>query len=89
MPFLHYCILFLPPPPLPPLRPNLLQAIVKLFELPEDDSVPDDEHFIEIEDTPGNVVTVVEITANNKEANYMNTLHLHTNRVYIYFANNM
>uniref|UniRef100_A0A023GFX0 Exportin-2 n=1 Tax=Amblyomma triste TaxID=251400 RepID=A0A023GFX0_AMBTT len=31
----------------------LLQALVDLFELPEDDSVPDDEHFVEIEDTPG------------------------------------
>ena len=27
--------------------------MVKLFELPEDETVPDDEHFIEIEDTPG------------------------------------
>ena len=35
-------------------RPQLLQALIGLFELPEDDSVPDDEHFIEIEDTPGN-----------------------------------
>ncbi|XP_064625610.1 exportin-2-like [Lineus longissimus] len=31
----------------------LLQALIGLFELPEDDTVPDDEHFIEIEDTPG------------------------------------
>ena len=31
----------------------LLQALISLFELPEDDSIPDDEHFIEIEDTPG------------------------------------
>jgi len=31
----------------------LLQALISLFELPEDDSLPDDEHFIEIEDTPG------------------------------------
>ena len=31
----------------------LLQALVGLFELPEDDSIPDDEHFIDIEDTPG------------------------------------
>lgn len=31
----------------------LLQALIDLFELPEDDSVPDDEHFVEIEDTPG------------------------------------
>ena len=32
---------------------NLLQALISLFELPEDDTVPDDEHFIEIDDTPG------------------------------------
>lgn len=31
----------------------LLQALIDLFELPEDDSMPDDEHFVEIEDTPG------------------------------------
>merc|ERR1712183_280627 len=31
----------------------LLTALVALFELPEDSSIPDDEHFIEIEDTPG------------------------------------
>lgn len=31
----------------------LLQALIGLFELPEDDSVPDDEHFIDVEDTPG------------------------------------
>ena len=24
-----------------------------LFELPEDSSIPDDEHFVDIEDTPG------------------------------------
>merc|ERR1719239_57589 len=35
------------------LWPRLLQALIGLFELPEDESVPDDEHFIEIEDTPG------------------------------------
>ncbi|KAL4236748.1 Exportin-2 [Mactra antiquata] len=32
---------------------RLLQAVIGLFELPEDDSVPPDEHFIEIDDTPG------------------------------------
>uniref|UniRef100_A0A3Q2VJ66 Exportin-2 n=1 Tax=Haplochromis burtoni TaxID=8153 RepID=A0A3Q2VJ66_HAPBU len=31
----------------------LLQALIGFFELPEDDSIPDDEHFIDIEDTPG------------------------------------
>uniref|UniRef100_A0A3Q2XII4 Exportin-2 n=1 Tax=Hippocampus comes TaxID=109280 RepID=A0A3Q2XII4_HIPCM len=35
------------------LWPPLLQALIGLFELPEDDSIPDDEHFIDIEDTPG------------------------------------
>merc|ERR1712042_347442 len=31
----------------------LLTTLIGLFELPEDESIPDDEHFIEIEDTPG------------------------------------
>uniref|UniRef100_A0A4W4EA43 Exportin-2 C-terminal domain-containing protein n=1 Tax=Electrophorus electricus TaxID=8005 RepID=A0A4W4EA43_ELEEL len=35
------------------LWPLVLQALIGLFELPEDDSIPDDEHFIDIEDTPG------------------------------------
>lgn len=34
-------------------RTPLLQALIGFFELPEDDSIPDDEHFIDIEDTPG------------------------------------
>jgi len=33
--------------------PALLTTLIGLFELPEDGSIPDDEHFIEIEDTPG------------------------------------
>lgn len=35
------------------IRGPLLQALVGLFELPEDNTLPDDEHFIDIEDTPG------------------------------------
>lgn len=35
------------------LWPSLLKALIGLFELPEDDSVPDDEHFAEIEDISG------------------------------------
>ena len=31
----------------------LLEALIKLFECPQDDNLPDEEHFIEIEDTPG------------------------------------
>ena len=34
-------------------RPLLLESIIGLFELPEDESVPDDEHFIEVDETPG------------------------------------
>lgn len=34
-------------------RTPLLQSLIGLFELPEDDSIPDEEHFIDIEDTPG------------------------------------
>ncbi|ESP05357.1 hypothetical protein LOTGIDRAFT_205558 [Lottia gigantea] len=36
-----------------PLWPQLLQGLIGLFELPEDDTVPEDEHFIEVDDTPG------------------------------------
>ncbi|XP_065835695.1 exportin-2-like [Oscarella lobularis] len=32
---------------------RFLQCLIELFELPQDNSVPEDEHFIEIEDTPG------------------------------------
>lgn len=39
-------------------RCKLLQALVSLFELPKDESTPDDEHFIEIEDTPGICITM-------------------------------
>ncbi|XP_006839263.1 PREDICTED: exportin-2 isoform X2 [Chrysochloris asiatica] len=31
----------------------LLQSLIGLFELPEDATTPDEEHFIDIEDTPG------------------------------------
>ena len=32
---------------------RFLQALVGLFELPQDESIPKDERFIEIEETPG------------------------------------
>lgn len=34
-------------------RTPLLQSLIGLFELPEDNTIPDEEHFIDIEDTPG------------------------------------
>lgn len=34
-------------------RPPMLQCLVQLFELPEDDSLLPDDHFIEVDDTPG------------------------------------
>lgn len=30
-----------------------MSSLIGLFELPQDESVPADEHFVEIEDTPG------------------------------------
>ena len=33
--------------------PRLLNSLIRFFEESQDDSVPDDEHFIEIENTPG------------------------------------
>lgn len=44
-------------------RTPLLQVLIEFFELPEDDSIPDDEHFIEIEDTPG-ILLLMKITLN-------------------------
>jgi exportin-2 (importin alpha re-exporter) len=32
---------------------SLLESLIGLFELPEDTSTADDEHFIDVEDTPG------------------------------------
>ena len=32
---------------------DLLRCLISLFEMPEDDSIPDDEHFIDVKDTPG------------------------------------
>ena len=32
---------------------DLLRCLISLFEMPEGDSIPDDEHFIDVEDTPG------------------------------------
>ena len=50
-------------------RPPLLQALIGLFELPEDSTVPFDEHFIEIEDTPGYQTAYSQLVfAGNAEA---------------------
>jgi len=35
---------------------SLLEALVRLFELPEDQTTPEDEHFIDVEDTPGTII---------------------------------
>lgn len=32
---------------------SFLESLIGLFELPEDTTIAEDEHFIEIEDTPG------------------------------------
>ncbi|XP_053200432.1 exportin-2-like [Panonychus citri] len=37
----------------PQLWITFLTSLIALFELPEDENVPEDEHFVEIEDTPG------------------------------------
>ena len=42
-------------------RPPLLQAVIGVFELPEDDSQQDDEHFIEIEETPGTIESKAQL----------------------------
>lgn len=39
----------------------LLQALIGLLELPTDESLPEDEHFVEIEDTPGYQTAYVQL----------------------------
>lgn len=52
--------------------PQLLQALIGLFELPEDDSIPADEHFIEIEDTPGYQTAYSQLAfAGKKESDFL------------------
>ncbi|XP_064605063.1 exportin-2-like [Liolophura sinensis] len=51
-----------------PLWIQLLEALIKLFELPEDETVPDDEHFIEIEDTPGYQTAYSQLAFAGKKA---------------------
>lgn len=51
----------------------LLQALIGLFELPEDDTIPEDEHFIEIEDTPGYQISYSQLVfAGKKERDPFN-----------------
>ena len=45
----------------------LLGALIGLFELPEDESVPEEEHFVEIEDTPSYQSASVELTFAGKK----------------------
>lgn len=62
------------------IRMPLLQALIGLFELPEDESIPDDEHFIDVEETVGELMTLVDerdclrtlckITCNQNVATY-------------------
>ncbi|XP_041358734.1 exportin-2-like [Gigantopelta aegis] len=49
------------------LWPQLLQALISLFELPEDVSVPDDEHFIEVDDISGYQTTYSQLAFAGKK----------------------
>ncbi|KAJ4428957.1 hypothetical protein ANN_25953 [Periplaneta americana] len=44
----------------------LLQALIGLFELPEDESTLPDDHFIEVEDTPGYQAAYSQLAFANK-----------------------
>ena len=43
---IYYCGMF-------GFRAPLLQALIGVFELPEDESTLPDDHYIEVDDTPG------------------------------------
>lgn len=46
---------------------SLLENLIGLFELPEDTSTPDDEHFIDVEDTPGYQASYNQLFSANKK----------------------
>lgn len=48
-------------------RSPLLQALIGLFELPQDESTHPDDHFIEVDDTPGYTVAYSQLNFANKE----------------------
>ncbi|PSN32353.1 Exportin-2 [Blattella germanica] len=57
---------------------SLLQALIGLFELPEDESTLPDDHFIEIEDTPGYQAAYSQLAfANSKEHDPLNGIVLY------------
>lgn len=45
----------------------MLQALIGLFELPKDESTHPDDHFIEVDDTPGYTVAYSQLTFANKQ----------------------
>lgn len=45
----------------------LLQALIGVFELPEDDSTHPDDHFIEVDDTPGYQAAYSQLAFANKK----------------------
>ncbi|XP_074596688.1 chromosome segregation 1 [Brevipalpus obovatus] len=53
--------------PYAPYFGPMLQALIALFELPEDETVPEDEHFIEIEDTPGYQASYAKLVFASKQ----------------------
>jgi hypothetical protein len=48
-------------------RSPLLQALIGLFELPEDDSTLPDDHYIEVEETPGYQPAYSQLAFANKK----------------------
>ncbi len=48
-------------------RSPLLQALIGLFELPQDESIHPDDHFIEVDDAPGYTVAYSQLNFANKQ----------------------
>jgi hypothetical protein len=47
-------------------RASLLQSLIGLFELPEDESSLPDDHYIEVDDTPGYQAAYSQLAFANK-----------------------
>ena len=44
----------------------MLRVLIGLFELPEDDTIHPDDHYVDIEDTPGYEVAYSQLAYANK-----------------------
>ena len=59
---------------------KLLEALIGIFELPEDDALPDGEHFIEVDDTGETSKQVCDVIKVTKVIHKVHVMFINTHR---------